>query len=196
MAGDRQPVKVRALDECAQFGRRDALRLEAPGAELRPLVYFGVDLLRTNVAIPPGPSGAEVRTGVEQPRSGLDAVLDPDAQIAHDVRIHLARRKRRRDAVGQKQRRVGGGFVLAAGAEQLYRVVRVEVEQPRNHRLAIRQRDTLGVRRRDRYVTADAQELSRNRTVIGDVSLDNTASGLRCRTTRGHFAGAIAPSLD
>ena len=46
MAGDRQPVKVRALDERAQLVRRDALCLEALDAELRPVIHFGVDLLR------------------------------------------------------------------------------------------------------------------------------------------------------
>ena len=78
----------------------------------------------------------------------------------HDVRIHLAGRERRRHAVREKQRRIRGGFVLAAGVEQLHRVVRVEVEQPGNDRLGIGERDSLGVRRRDRQVAADAQELA------------------------------------
>ena len=110
-------------------------------------------------AIPARPRRAEIRAGVQQSRSGLDAILDADAQVVHDVRVHLAGRKRGRHAIREKQRRIRGGFVFPAGAEELDRVVRVEVEQSGNRGLGVGERDSFGVRRRDGRVSADAQEL-------------------------------------
>ena len=55
---------------------------------------------------------------------------------------------------------IRGRFVLAAGVEQLDRVVRVEVEQSGNDRFGVGDDDSLGVRRGDREVAADAQELA------------------------------------
>ena len=46
VAGHGEPVEVRALDERLELVRRDAFRLEALHAELRPVIDLGVDLLR------------------------------------------------------------------------------------------------------------------------------------------------------
>src|SRR5688500_2846833 len=72
-----------------------ALGLESLDAKRRPVIDLGVDLLRSDVPVPVGPCCAEVRSGVEQPRSGLGAILDPNAQLAHRGRVHLAGRERR-----------------------------------------------------------------------------------------------------
>ena len=91
---------------------------------------------------------------------GSDAVLDPNAKVVHRVRIHLARGERRSHPVGEKERWVRDRLVLATGVEQLDRVVRVQIEQPGNDRLGIGDGNSLGVRRRDRQIAADAQELA------------------------------------
>ena len=91
---------------------------------------------------------------------GSNAVLDSNAQVVHRVRVHLARGERGSHAVGEKERRIRDRLVLATGVEQLDRVVRVQVEQPGNDRLGIRDGDSLGVRRRDRQIAADAKELA------------------------------------
>ena len=88
------------------------------------------------------------------------AVFDLDAQGAHVVRVHLSRRKGRRDAVGDEQRRVRDRLILSPGVEQIHGVVRMEIEEARNDGLAVGDLDALGIGRGNRQVAADAQDLA------------------------------------
>ena len=100
-----------AFDERLQLLWLYALRLESPGSLGDPIVHIGVDLIRGHVAVPSGTGRAEVRTGVEDPRTNRIATVNAHPQIAHRYRLHLTSGKRGCDAVGEKEHRIGGALL-------------------------------------------------------------------------------------
>ena len=81
------------------------------------------------------------------PGADLLAALDPAPRLEHAFGIDLATWERGRDAVGEKHDRIDRVFVDALLAEQVDRVVRVQVEEPRQDRLVGGEPDDLGAAR-------------------------------------------------
>jgi hypothetical protein len=72
-------------------------------------------------------------------RADLLTTLDATPRAHHAFRVHFAGRKRRGDAVAQEDQRIGRVFVHATRAEQVHRVVGVQVEQTGQQRLVGRE---------------------------------------------------------
>src|SRR5262245_63433204 len=107
MAGDRQSVPMRLIDQRKELRALNALGLEAADALGPPLVDFLADLFRRfSRVLPAGPRGAEVRARTVNARADLLASLDAPPRAHHALGIDLARRKRRRDAVAQENQRI------------------------------------------------------------------------------------------
>ena len=134
VAGHRRAVLVGLLDQREELRRLDPLRLEASGAARRPLVDVLADLLwRFTAACQPG--RAEPKYG---PELRMRAPICSPRSIRRRARHHafgidFAGRKRRGHAVGEKHDRVDGVLVHASLTEEIDRVVRVQIEQARQH---------------------------------------------------------------
>ncbi len=147
MAGDGKAVAVGAFDEHRQVVAVNAFSLESADAARRPLVHFRADALGRPVRVAPaGPRRAEVGPRAVEARADLLAALDAPPRGHHAFRIDLSARERRRHAVGKKDQRVDRVFVDAFLAEEIDRVVRVQVEEAGQDGLVRGQPDDLCVR--------------------------------------------------
>src|SRR6185312_4897466 len=163
VCGHGNPVQMRPLDEWPEIPRRDSLRLETPDSIRSPIIDFLVDGVGCDPLGPSTSRAAEVRPRVVYPRPDLLVAVDALPRLHHSFRVVLARRKRRRHPVCEKDERVVLVFVLPdSSLAQSHVVVRVHVEDAGKHIFVIRQRDhtcTAGILLR--HVPIGDEDLSR-----------------------------------